>query len=150
MNNNNTKNNLITVDAFINALANFTVGAISLFDFGISPGTLTGFRASYIAAKGGAKFTQGAGDDLVVGLKNTHGSNVTVMKDGVDIFRVHQPGTHRSSVSTITKIREHMTPKGPMRIADSKSSSFDQSTFDMLRQAANSQGGYSLRTLGGR
>ncbi|HMS30745.1 MAG TPA: hypothetical protein PKD32_12905 [Saprospiraceae bacterium] len=44
------KNNLITVDAFINALANFTVGAISLFDFGISPGTLTGFRASYVAS----------------------------------------------------------------------------------------------------
>ncbi|TAF34695.1 MAG: hypothetical protein EAZ57_02970 [Cytophagales bacterium] len=102
------------------------------------------------AAEGGVKFTQGAADDLVVGLKNTHGGNVTVMKDGVDIFRVHQPGTHRSSVATITKIREHMTPKGPMRIADSKSSPFDQSTFDMLRQAANNQGGYSVRTLGGR
>lgn len=72
------------------------------------------------------------------------------MKDGVDIFRVHQPGAHGSSVSTITKIIEHNTPKGPIRRAASEISSFDQSTFNMLRQAANGQGGYSLRTLGGR
>ncbi|HMS30756.1 MAG TPA: RHS repeat-associated core domain-containing protein, partial [Saprospiraceae bacterium] len=57
------KNNLITVDAFINALANFTVGAISLFDFGISPGTLTGFRASYVASAAAKGVTRSL-DDL--------------------------------------------------------------------------------------
>lgn len=58
------RNKLITVDAFINALANFTVGAISLFDFGISPGTITGFRASYIATKTSSRaFFSGAGTE---------------------------------------------------------------------------------------
>ena len=95
------------------------------------------------------EFTQqSAADDLVVSLKNIHGGNVTVMKDGVDIFRVHQPGSHGKSVSTITKIIEHNTPKGPIRRAASEISSFDQSTFDMLKKAASGRDGYSLRTLG--
>ncbi|MBL0314756.1 MAG: hypothetical protein IPP69_02890 [Flavobacteriales bacterium] len=72
------------------------------------------------------------------------------MKDGIDIFRVHQPGSHGSKISTIANIIEHTTPKGPIRRAASEVSFFDQNTFDMLRQAANSQGGYSIRTFGGR
>ncbi len=43
------------------------------------------------ATKRVGKFTQSADDDLVVGLKNTHGGNVTVMKKGQPVFRVHQP-----------------------------------------------------------
>jgi RHS repeat-associated protein len=95
-------------------------------------------------------FSQDAADALVKKLKAEYGGNVTVMKDGVDIFRVHQPGTHGSDVATITKIIEHNTPNGPMRRAASEISTFDQTTFEILQQASNGEGGFSLRTLGGK
>jgi len=89
--------------------------------------------------------------DLVVGLKNTHGGNVTVMKNGQPVFRVHQPGTHGNTGSTITKFSQHTNPQGvSFPRPDPKVSPFDQSSFDILNQAISGKGGYSIITKGGR
>jgi hypothetical protein len=101
-------------------------------------------------AKGG-KFTQSAADDLVVGLRKQYGGNVTVMKDGQPIFRVHQPGTHGNAGSTITKFSQHTSPQGvSFPRPDPKVTPFDQGSFDILNQAINGKGGYSIITKGGR
>ena len=95
------------------------------------------------------KFSQQAADDLVIRLRKEYGGNVTVMKDGVDIFRVHQPGKHNFDGTSVTHIRVHDTPNGPKRIADSKAVPFDEQSFEILQKAANNLDGYSLRTLSG-
>lgn len=100
----------------------------------------------------GVKFTQSAADDLVVGLKNSHGGNVTVMKDGKPVFRVHQPGAHGNANATITKFKQGTNPNNgrTFNIPDKKVSAFDEGTFNILNQASNGQGGYSIVTKRGR
>jgi hypothetical protein len=73
------------------------------------------------------------------------------MKNGQPVFRVHQPGAHGNKGSTITKFSQHTNPQGvSFPRPDPKVSPFDQSTFDILNQAVNGKGGYSIITKGGR
>lgn len=99
-----------------------------------------------------SKGIQGAADDLVVGLKRSHGGNVTVMKNGRPVFRVHQPGTHGKANATITKFRQGINPKSgkTFNIPAKKVSAFDKKTFDILKKASRGQDGYSVVTKGGR
>lgn len=99
------------------------------------------------------KFTQNRADDLVINLKEVYGGNVTVMKDGVPIFRVHQPGSHGNLSSTVTKFRQGRINPNTGRaqnIADKKVSNFDQGIFDTLNKAVRGENGFSIVTKRGR
>ena len=100
----------------------------------------------------GVKFTQSAADDLVIGLKKTYGGNVTVMKNGKPVFRVHQPGSHGNVNATITKFKQGTNPNSGriFNIPDKKVFAFDEEIFNILNQASRGKGGYSLVTKGGR
>ncbi len=98
------------------------------------------------------KFTPNAANDLVVGLKKSHGGNVTVMKDGKPVFRVHQPGTHGNTDATITRFKQGTNPNNgrTFNIPDKKVSAFDEDTFTILNRASKGQDGYSIVTKGVR
>ena len=99
-----------------------------------------------------AKFSQSTVDDLVKRLKDQYGGNVTVMKDGKPIFRVHQPGSHGNTHSTITNFRQGVNPNNgqSFSIPEGKVSTFDKRSYDILNQAIKGKGGYSITTKGGR
>lgn len=138
---------------------------ISAFLGRVFGGLLGRFFGKTVAEEGGAlvtsieetaavneiRFSQSAADDLVVSLRKQHGGNVTVMKDGQPIFRVHQPGTHGNMGSTVTRFSQHTNPQGvSFPRPDPKVSPFDENFFDKLNQAINGKGGYSIKTRGGR
>ncbi len=99
-----------------------------------------------------AKFTQKNADDLVVKLKNQYGGNVTVMKEGKPVFRVHQPNSHGNQNATLTRFNENVNPQTGRTYYNPETnvSTFDANAFDVLNQASNGEGGYTLVTRGGR
>ena len=93
-----------------------------------------------------------AADDLVVSLKGQYGGNVTVMQEGNPVFRVHQPGTHGNTNATLTEFSTHTNPQtgAPFLRPNPKVSAFDEGKLNILEQASKGQGGYSIKTKGGR
>ncbi|MEX0290743.1 MAG: RHS repeat domain-containing protein [Flavobacteriaceae bacterium] len=98
------------------------------------------------------KFSQESADDLVKSLKDDFGGNVTVMKDGKPVFRVHQPGTHGQTNSSVTTFRQGTNPKtgDVFNIPSKKVSSFTEEYYNILNQATRGEGGFSIVTKGGR
>jgi RHS repeat-associated protein len=109
------------------------------------------FVARYAKGKP-APFSQSNANSLVTKLKEQYGGNVTVMKDGKPVFRVHQPGTHGQENATMTKFRQGVNPHNgqTFNISDKKVSPFDQKAYETLNKAINNEGGYTITTKGGR
>ena len=89
-------------------------------------------------------------DNFVVKTKNTYGGNVTVMKNGNPVFRVHQPGTHGNVHSTLTKFRQGVNPNNGrvFNIPSKKVIAFTSDDLNILKKAINNSDGYSITTRG--
>ena len=97
-------------------------------------------------------FTPGRADSLAAALKLKYGGNVTVMKNGRPVFRVHAGGTHGSKHATITTFRQRTNPHSGRQFnqPSKKVTAFDKETFGILEKAEHGQGGYSIKTKGSR
>jgi len=105
-------------------------------------------------SKKAVKFTVKNADDLVMQLRKQYGGNVTVMKNGKPVFRVHQPGTHGPSTgpATITRFNANINPNSGRTFYNPASnvSPLDADAFGILQQASKGKNGFTLVTRGGR
>jgi hypothetical protein len=97
-------------------------------------------------------FSQKNVNKLILKTKELYEGNVTIMKNGKPLFRVHQPGTHGNENATLTKFRQGVNPNNGQQfsIPDKKVSSFDEQSYDILKKAIKNEDGYSVITKGRR
>lgn len=104
----------------------------------------TGSTLTKVAAKNS--------DELVALSKQLHGGNVTVTRNGQDLFRVHQSGTHGSAKATVTNFQNNskgiLNPNTGKSYKNAVHGSMTRSHVNKLYKALTGQGGYSIRTRG--
>lgn len=97
---------------------------------------------------GSSEFTSEAINEMVVASRERFGGNVTVMKNGKPIFRVHQPGKHRIENASKSNLTLHTNPNnGRQFYKNEKATEFTQESAEQLQKALNNEEGYSVRTM---
>ena len=90
---------------------------------------------------------KGKYDDLVSEATRKYGGNVTVQRNGKDLFRVHQSSSgHGYKVDQLNRIRQ--TPKGPM--AGKQKVPVRKKHIRQLERALKGDPNYNLRTSSGK
>ncbi|CAM1362601.1 hypothetical protein TPENAI_30052 [Tenacibaculum litopenaei] len=113
-------------------------------------GKLLGWISKFKAGKQIISLTQKIGNKLAIKLRQTYGGNVTVMKNGTPVFRVHPPGTHGQTNASVSWFRQGTSPNNgrTFNIPNKTTSPFDMKTLKILKKASKGKGGYSLKTRG--
>ncbi len=97
------------------------------------------------------EFTQENVNKIVENSKKKYGGNITVMKDGKDLFRVHQPGQKKQENATYNNMIINIDPNGNTRDGYERNyRNFSDKQVYMLLKGLYGIDGYSIRTRGGR
>ena len=99
------------------------------------------------AVKRGSKTLKQAYGELVGKATKKYGGNVTVQRDGVDLFRVHQ--TSSGHGFKVTQFKNNVGANGRV-FKNNIDVNMRKTHFDQLRRALNGDPRYTIRTRGGQ
>ena len=97
------------------------------------------------------RYTQENVNKIVENAVKDNGGNVTVMRDGVELFRVRATGHGDDKNATYTLRKYNKLPDGTVKVGDDrKARGFNDDKVDELLYGINKVNGYHIRTKGER